>query len=643
MQSFPYSPREHQIKIMEAVRKAVLAKQHLLVDSPTGSGKTVAVLVPCIEYALNSGKKILYLTRTNTQQHQVFKELKKIREKIEFTALGLQGRTNLCMLFSELESGASEELAKLCRDRKKQTVKNADKVKEVYFVDEDASKILDIKEGCPFFANLLASENSLDFEIEGRVHSVEDIYEHAKALNICPYELIKANLRFADVIVAPYAYFFITHIQRALLTWWNTGLENIIVIVDEAHNMIDYCRELESVSLSRYTVHAAMKEAEEMHNPVLAHTMNACAFLEIIDKMLVECAKEFAKEEEGFVPPDYVEGYLLSNSGNLNALILDLQQLGEIYSERKRLESKLPRSYMRAVASFLLSWFAIRGEEYTKLVKGGENPEIIAFCLDPSLAALPLCSVHSSIHMSGTLAPLKEYMDSMGLARERTVMLSLPSPFPKENLLVLYYRDVTTRFEELTVFPEVLGRIEEEVVRICNSTNRNIIVFFPSFALLEKFILLGIENKIEKDVYVENREMGSVELGKVVEKFRYGSKPGVMFAVVGGRLSEGMDFPDKQLEVVTIVGIPYPKPTARQKALQIYYDMKFRKGWEYTVHAPTARKMRQAIGRLIRSENDRGVAVILDRRAIHFTDALGNLKQSTEPSEDIKRFFGERS
>ena len=113
-----------------------------------------------------------------------------------------------------------------------------------------------------------------------------------------------------------------------------------------------------------------------------------------------------------------------------------------------------------------------------------------------------------------------------------------------------------------------------------------------------------------------------------------------LFSVMGGRISEGMDFPAEQLEIAVIVGIPYPKPTARQRGLQHYYDLKFHKGWEYTVEAPTARKLLQSIGRLIRDENDRGVAVILDSRAVRFKRFIRDLKESKKLIDDIKNFIG---
>jgi DNA excision repair protein ERCC-2 len=108
---------------------------------------------------------------------------------------------------------------------------------------------------------------------------------------------------------------------------------------------------------------------------------------------------------------------------------------------------------------------------------------------------------------------------------------------------------------------------------------------------------------------------------------------------MGGRISEGMDFPAEELEIALIVGIPYPKPSARQRALQQYYDIKFRKGWEYIVEAPTARKLLQSIGRLIRDEKDKGVAVILDKRAPRFKKYIKDLKESKDPFNEIKSFM----
>ena len=181
------------------------------------------------------------------------------------------------------------------------------------------------------------------------------------------------------------------------------------------------------------------------------------------------------------------------------------------------------------------------------------------------------------------------------------------------------------------------------IANICNSFPRNTMVFFPSFDVMSNFINKGIRDDISRCLYVEEQGMLQSELMDIVSDFKEsGSKKtdaAALFSVIGGRISEGLDFPAEELEIAVIVGIPYPKPTARQRGLQRYYDIKFRKGWEYTVEAPTARKLLQSIGRLIRDENDCGVAVILDRRASRFKRYLNDMQLSKNLIEDIKHFI----
>ena len=166
-------------------------------------------------------------------------------------------------------------------------------------------------------------------------------------------------------------------------------------------------------------------------------------------------------------------------------------------------------------------------------------------------------------------------------------------------------------------------------------------VFFPSFNIMSMFKSNGEFKNINRCLYVEEQAMAQSALMDLVSEFKeQGNDDGAaLFSVMGGRISEGMDFPAEQLEIAVIVGIPYPKPTARQRGLQHYYEMKFRKGWEYTVEAPTARKLLQSIGRLIRDENDRGVAIILDKRATRFKRYINDLQESKNLIEDISNFI----
>jgi DNA excision repair protein ERCC-2 len=268
--------------------------------------------------------------------------------------------------------------------------------------------------------------------------------------------------------------------------------------------------------------------------------------------------------------------------------------------------------------------------EYARLILGGESPALRAYCLYPSVAAAPIMQCRASIHMSGTLVPLEEYRDSIGLPHD-TLLRSFPSPFPPGNRRLVYVGDVTTRYEDLARDPEAMSRLREEVRRLLLGCRRNTLFLFPSYNLMDSFLDLADESDVP--VYVERRGLGQGELMRTLDAFR--RPPSVLFAVTGGRVAEGMDFPDRELEVVVLVGIPYPKPTAALRALVDYYDWKFGKGWEYGVVAPTTRRLLQCIGRLIRSERDRGVAIILDRRAPFFKRSLGPMMMVEDPSRVI--------
>jgi DNA excision repair protein ERCC-2 len=247
--------------------------------------------------------------------------------------------------------------------------------------------------------------------------------------------------------------------------------------------------------------------------------------------------------------------------------------------------------------------------------------------------------------MSGTLQPLDEYHDSLGLP-ENSLRKAFPNIFPAENRLVVFDPGVTMKYEERLMDEGLLSGILDKASRICRATSRNTAVFFPSYDIMEAAQAGGFGESTGRKMFIEERGLAQSDLMDTIDSFktegRRGDDGAVLLSVIGGRVSEGIDFPDKELEVVVIVGIPYPRPTAKQRALQYYYDIKFGKGWDYTVKAPTARKLLQSIGRLIRSENDRGVAVILDRRAVQFKEYLPALRETEDPVKEVVDFWARK-
>ena len=133
--------------------------------------------------------------------------------------------------------------------------------------------------------------------------------------------------------------------------------------------------------------------------------------------------------------------------------------------------------------------------------------------------------------------------------------------------------------------------------------------------------------------------MDQEELMQTVESFKSDSGA-ILAGVMGGRLAEGIDYPETALEMAVIVGIPYPSPGVRQKALQHYYDISFNgRGWKFAVESPAVRKLLQAAGRVVRSESDRGFIVIADSRTGRFSEYIPDLERSDDIVSEINDFF----
>ena len=655
MTLFPYKPRRNQTAIMQTIKNALESKIDIVFESGTGSGKTICTLSSTLEYALENNKKIIYTTRTNAQQRQVIIELRTIRNKNKdnkdkIFGVGIQGRANMCILARvdpELSKGTSEELSRYCSNEKKKA--RSDKKNQ----------------GCIYYKNTfdkIKLEKIIQW-VKKELPTAEEFINYCEKKQICPYEINKLLIRESKIVVCPYIYVFDLMIRNMLFDSLSVSEEDMILVIDEAHNLPDFIRELFSAELSMFMLNSCSFEVEKYGDPrIVDDRFSLSEFCKIISEIVRDLRdtyvygvlenglrKELLRKDDAFIPSHEFETEILSRlkitSKTLHDIIGDLIAYGEKIQEYKQKEGKLPRSYLHKLGLSLDFWINLDIDHYAKLVvdsRDGKNPRIEAYCLDPALGTEIIKDFHSSIHMSGTLEPLEEYRDSIGLS-ETTKLIAYPSPFPKENRKVLYVSDVTTKYDEISKDNKNIEQMKAYVSKICNTFPKNTMVFFPSFNIMSMFRHLEQYNSIKRCLFVEERDMSQSALMELVSGFKEkGSENNggaTLFSVIGGRISEGMDFPAKQLELAVIVGIPYPKPTARQRGLQRYYDLKFGKGWEYTVEAPTARKLLQSIGRLIRNETDKGVAIILDRRAARFKRYIRDLEESNNLLKDIDSFM----
>ncbi len=620
---FPYEYRPVQEDIVRLVRETVREGRPLVMESGTGTGKTSVALAAAMEATVGTHTKIIFLTRTKSQQRQISLEAKAISGLTEVLCVPMQGRgPSTCPYIqnnSELSRGNSEELSKLCATLKKGNTEAGH---------------------CPFFDGITNEkmESCVSF-MRTMNPDPEDFKDFCVVNSICPYETAKRMLPYADVVSAPYAFFFIPAIRDRFMEWMGIGERNAVVIIDEAHNLPSYLRDIQTYRITARGLEMTANEAEENDDPEVLDGLTVTDTVTLMKEILADAQAEFLVRENDLLPPGYLQEEMMVRLGlntfEIRNLLINMAEAGEAIADRKKLNRKLPRSHIKTLAMNLLCWLGCEDSSHVFLVSGGDNPFLEAYCLDPHDAATPLLECRSTVHMSGTLEPLKFYAQETGLFQPE--LKCFPSPFPKGNLEVCYVQDVSTKYTEMLAEEGIYERLKEHVIQLVNCVHRNTAVFFPSYALMERFIRDDVPAILNRDVYYESRDMPQSELMEQVTEFRC-REGSVLFAITGGRISEGLDFPGKELELAIIVGIPYGRPSAKQDALIGYCQSRFGRGWDYAVKVPAIRKMRQAVGRLIRSEKDRGIAVILDRRA-GTLEGLGAIPVK-DPVAEVKAFFG---
>jgi DNA excision repair protein ERCC-2 len=625
---FPYRPRPSQIEIVNAVQAAMDQGKHLVMESGTGTGKTICSLVGALQHAKAHKKKVLYLTRTISQSDQVMKELRSISRRQRVSGLAMQGRRRSCLLLhtlEEFEDIPPHALSRICEERKSRTLAKQ-------------------HGGCPHYADFLAiGEMSFLKYCADELPTAAEFDRFCEKQGACPYEARKAIVPLVDVVAVPYVQVLSKDIRSQLFDRLQLTMDDVVIIVDEAHNLIDAARDQESFDISMHDIEAAEEEAKELGNPRLVtgvdHGLLCTTLRRIIDDAVREQVPRNAYEAR--LGRRFLEGKLRGelklDDEELHSMCANMVNAGEKQIEVRLEQGKEPTSATLRLGSLLESWFRAEDSRFVKMVSSDDLGCLKACCLDPQETTAFLREVKGVVHMSGTLQPLKQYADILDLPPERELRI-FPSPFPPENRLVLYAEDVCAGQREMREDPSMKGRIEDHIIRICQATDRNTMVFFRSYEML-RTMRPRIEQLVDRQLYWE--ESGaSRKLASSIQAFKKG-RGGVFFTVMGGKVAEGLDFPGQELDIAVIVGLPYPPPSLLLDELKQRYDRKYGpgRGWEYSSAVPAVRKVQQAVGRLIRTETDRGVAIVLDNRVARYRGQIG-ARPAADPVAEMTGFLG---
>jgi DNA excision repair protein ERCC-2 len=632
MAHLPYPPRPGQEELVAAIHKSQSEGGHLVAEAGTGTGKTITALTAALTTTKADHRRLVYATRTNSQQTQVVREHAALIDSGQDAGLlvPFMGRRQYCPLLrsdDRFADGTAEELGRLCRDAKRKAQQQHDTGKAV-------------AGACPNYARLLRDgTDPVEALLRGGGLDGGELAARIEAAGSCPYEALKMLLPKADVVVLPLVFLLDDRLRRAMQQWIGTGLDECHLVVDEAHHLPQAAREEHSPSLTSGSLVRAQKEAEEYADPVLAGSHLTTTVLDAMLRALHSLADEFVRDgEDGLVPPGALTEALLGQlrvpSPTLARIAADLVSWGENVREDKRSKGRLPRSYLGAIGGFLQNWLAIQDAPYVHLVTGGDNPALELFLLDPAPVLGWLGEFWSTTHMSGTLAPLQEHAELCGLAPDRTATKRFASPFDPSHLRLAALEGVHRRYEAVQRDPTATLRQQEAARQALSHMPGRTGLFFPSHKMLRDYLEEGFLHGLGRPQHVERAEMDNAELGRLVDAFRRDPRPGaLLLGVLGGRLTEGLDYPGDAMEHMLLFGIPYPRPSARSQALIHHYDAKSGNGWMVAVHNPVGRTLRQAVGRLIRGPDDRGTALVLDERAVRFHDHLPDLRMLREVRE----------
>ncbi len=567
---FPFdAPRPVQKEAMEAVAAAIENGRHLLLAAPTGVGKTAAALFPTVKFALATGRRVAFLT-AKTPQQQLAVETLQAMQRGGWRSIQLRAKAKMC---ANREVVCHEEFCLHARD----------------------------------YGSKLADRGVLPALLAGPPHLDPDrVFEVAHAAEVCPFEVSLELLREASAVVCDYNYIFDPSI--ALFGLASEGsIEDTILIVDEAHNLVDRAREYYSPRLPRGVVREARRLVE-------GHRHKVCRDL---DDLLGDLDELIGGE---------VSATLGSGAG-CKSITLDPKPLVEFrlaldalvapyFTFKRNAELWLAKD---PVVDVLLSLAQVTdlledgGRELVPLAErqGAKEADesLRVFCLDASRFTGALLQRSAGcVAMSATLEPFDFYRDVLGFDPDRTDLVALPSPFPPENRLIIAVDEVDTTYRARTRW---YGRIAELVAELAPA-DRNALVLFPSYAFLQeiasRLVVPGHAVEIQRGTDSDRARRD------ILARLRANNEPVLLLAVLGGAFAEGVDYPGEMLSEVVVVSPALPQVGPERELLKEYFDDRYERGFEYAYLVPGMTRVVQAAGRLVRSASDRGVIVLVCRR-----------------------------
>lgn len=560
--AFPYGGfRSGQRAIAELAYKCVHQSGQLLLEAPTGIGKTAAVLFPALK-ALATGKhdKIIFLTAKSVGRRAAETALADFSASgYRGTALSLTAKDKIC--FSP---------GRACHG-----------------------------EDCPFARNYYDKlPAALDAAIEQRVLRREDLEEIARRFEVCPYELGLDLLPWVDIVIADLHYVY--SLTATVGDQLAAGDQRCTVLLDEAHNLPGRARGMYSAALDKAAVLQARRQIGGDLSKSLARVNRQ--FLALL---------KLPWQEDQFHDSDCLP----------LALLQSLQVFAAEVSERLAQQPTFLQHHRELMDFYfeVLQFLRVAehwGDDFRLQLTRTDQPQSLSIalnCLDPArLLAQRHAAAHAVIAFSATLSPLSWSRASLGLA-EHAVCSRAVSPFHTAQLRVSLATDIDTRFHQRE---QSLPGLALLLRRWLDQIPGNCIVYFPSYRYLQDALALLQRDASalqSRSVWVQARQQDDQQREQLLQLLEQRDDVAA-FCILGGVFGEGIDLPGRLLSSVVVVGIGMPQLNRDTRQLQAWYQQRYRAGFEYTFLYPGMQKVDQALGRVIRRLDDTGSALLIDPR-----------------------------
>ena len=566
---FPYDYRPGQKRIAVDVFRAVRRSRNLFVQAPTGVGKTLSVLFPSVK-AMAEGltERIFYLTAKTVTASVAEENLQVLLNRgLDLLACTIRAKEKLCP-------------------------------NEVFECNPEL---------CPYAKGHFDRVNDAVFELlkEGGLFTAERLLAAAEKAGVCPYEFALDVSVWCDTVIADYNYAFDPRVRLRRYFSEGTG-GDYIFLVDEAHNLPDRASEMYSASLVKEDVLALKKL-------IMKKDGRASRALDRLNRAMLSLRRNLGDY------PEVGRGILSGTVAELPDINFLMEPLTGSYFELNRLLEEQKNFPERK--EVLTGFFEIRtfletaeqaGEGYRIYARFDDDGfRIRLLCVDPS-ARLKKCleSARTTVFFSGTLLPVQYYKEMLTGDPEEYAIYT-ESPFDPENRLLLAASDVSSRYQRRT---ETEFRRIAEYLRITVSAKiGNYLAFFPSYEFL---------GKVEKvlripgtEILVQEKEMDEDQRRAFLSVFaKADGNSRLGLCVMGGAFSEGIDLAEDRLIGCIVVGTGLPAINPESELVKEYFDAAGKDGFDYAYRYPGMNKVRQAAGRLIRTDRDRGVILLLDDR-----------------------------